>query len=352
VLVDAAKTQCRSCRGDAIVAQIGMFAMIGADVITRAGKPMVAGSTGKRRARRVLWRVSLMLVAAATAGCLFAFIASAQVLADAAAYYVGGGKGVKLAVRVVDRQIVWAKLSVRERCYGSRRGYYHHTDSSEGLFGQAPIGSRGAFSSHSGYRNLGKKGDEEVVVENISGRAGPRRLAGRILSYAWFNYSDPVGTNRHGYCRGAGAGPRPPAHPEPVPITAHRRPEPPGLDFYFAGREHGITAYFEVRGRSIRRAEVGDVRYCTDPRGRRYYNYEVSTRRVPIRIRPSGRFYADEVSDDTVRSEFLRGEVTSGRVVGSYGFATSFEDGRHCRTGSFEPGGDRPWAVPFVAPRR
>jgi hypothetical protein len=290
-----------------------------------------------RTAAALLASVALLLLAAPRAG---------------AAYYVGGGKGVRLALRVVDRQIVWAKLSVRERCYSSRRGYYHHTDSSEGLFGQAPIGSRGAFSSHSGYRNLGKKGDEEVVVENISGHLGPRRLAGRILSYAWFTYSDPVGTHHHGYCRGGGAGPRPPARPMPVSITAHRRPEPPGLDFYFAAKGRGITAYFEVRGSWIRRAEVAAVRYCTDPRGRRYYNYEVSTRRVPIRIRPSGRFYADEVSDDTVRSEFLRGEVTSGRITGSYGFASSSEDGRHCRTGSFEPGGDRPWAVPFVAPRR
>jgi len=269
-----------------------------------------------------------------------------------AAYYVGGGKGVKLAVRVVDRQIVWAKVSVLERCLGSQRGYYQYTDSSEGLLGQVQIGSRGAFSSHAGYKNLGEKGDEEVVVQNISGHLGPRRLAGRILSYAWFTSSEPGGTHRHGYCRGGGSGPRPPAEPVPIPITAQRRPEPPGLDFYFAPKERGITAYFEVRGRSIRRAEVSAVRYCTDPRDKRYYNYEVSTWRVPIRIRPSGRFFAYEPPEEIRPLQVLRGEVGPERITGSYGFASSSEDGRHCRTGSFEPGHGRRWAVPFVAPRR
>jgi hypothetical protein len=289
-------------------------------------------------AAALLAAVSLLLLAAPRAG--------------AAAYYVGGGKGVKLAVRVVDRQIVWAKVNVRNRCWGSHRGYYGYTDSSEGLFGQVSIGRRGAFSSHSGYKNLGEKGDEEVVVQNISGDLGPRRLAGRILSYGWFTSSEPGGTHRHGYCRGGGSGSRPPAKPVPVPITAHRRPEPPGLTFYFAAKERGITAYFEVRGRSIRRAEVSAVRYCTDPHGRRYRNNEVSTWRVPIRIRPSGRFSAYEPLEEIRPLQVLQGEVGPERITGSYGFASSSEDGRHCRTGSFEPGGDRPWAVPFVAPRR
>jgi hypothetical protein len=271
--------------------------------------------------------------------------------AGAAAYYVGGGEGVKLEVRVVDREIVWTKVSVRNRCFGSQRGYYHYTESSEGLAGQVQIGGRGAFLSHSGYKNLGKKGDEEVVVENISGHVGPHRLAGRILSYSWFTAAEPQGAHRHGYCRGGGSGPRPPARPVQVPITAHRRPEPPNLAFYFAPKEHGITAYFEVQGTWIRRAEVSAVRYCTDPHGTRYFNNEATSWRVPIKIRPPGRFSAYEPPEEIRPLQVLRGEVAPQRITGSYGFASSSEGGRHCRTGSFEPGQGRSWAVPFVAPR-
>jgi hypothetical protein len=271
--------------------------------------------------------------------------------AGAAAYYVGGGEGVKLAVRVVDRQIVWAKLSVREHCLGSQRGYYHYTDPSEGLFGQVQIGRKGAFSSHSGYKNLGKKGDEEVVVENISGHVGPRRLAGRILSYAWFTSSEPPGTHRHGYCRGGGAGPRPPVKPARVPITAHRRPEPPGLSFYFAAKERGLTAYFEMQDRRIVTVETSARLYCTDPDGKRRFNSEAIRWRVPIRIQRTGKFEAYEAQED-LPYEVLVGEVEPGRITGSYAYSyANGEEGR-CRTGSFEPGQGRPWAVPFVAPRR
>jgi hypothetical protein len=290
---------------------------------------------------------------AKTAAALVAVLALFLLVAPgagAAAYYVGGGKGVKLAVRVVDRQIVWAKLSVRERCLGSRRGYYEYTGSSEGLFGQAQIGRSGAFSSHAGYRNTRKQGDEEVVVENISGHVGPRRLAGRILSYAWFTSSEPPGTHRHGYCRGGGSGPRPPAKPVPVRITAHRRPEPPGLAFYFAAKERGITTYFEVRRRRIVTVETSARLYCTDVSGKRFFNSEARKWRVPIKIGRTGKFEAYEADDD-FPFEALQGEVTPDRITGSYGFTyANGEEGR-CRTGSFDPGHGR-WAVPFVALRR
>ena len=96
-----------------------------------------------------------------------AIVAALTLLAAApcaAAYYVGGGKGVKLAVRVVDRQIVWAKLSVRERCYSSRRGYYERTDAFQSMIEPVPIGSTGNFKWAYEDRRNPKKGSGSVDV--------------------------------------------------------------------------------------------------------------------------------------------------------------------------------------------
>lgn len=272
--------------------------------------------------------------------------------ADAAAYYVGGGKGVRLALRVVDRQIVWSKVRVEGQCYGSRRGYFHTSDFSEGLFGQAQIGRRGAFSTHSGSRNLGHKGNEEISSSNISGRIGPRRLSGKVLYYSWFTFHEPSGQHFHGRCWGA-SGPRPPKHLTPVKITALRRPEPPGIDFYYSPPKGGLTTYFEVMGRRIVRAEVAAVHLCVSRRGRHYRENLLSAFRIPIRIRPSGAFRVYEPPDEIKALEVLKGTVGPGRIVGSYGYYYGFEgDGTRCRTGSLEPRSDRSWALPFVAPLR
>jgi hypothetical protein len=271
--------------------------------------------------------------------------------ARAAAYYVGGGKGVRLAVRVVDHQVVWTRMQVLNRCVASDRGHYHYIESSEGLAGQVAIGRRGRFGWRSRDRTVGEDGDESTNGKSLSGRVGPTRLVGRFVSYGWFTSSEPAGTHSHGRCR-SGSGPRPPVFPVPVPIMAHRRPEPPGLAFYFAGRREGITAYFEVRRRRILRAEVAAVRYCTGPDGGRYYNDEASAWHAPIRIGPSGAFHVYEPPDEIRPLEILRGQFGSSLITGSYGYAHSDEEGGHCRTGSFKPGHDRTWAVPFVAPRR
>jgi hypothetical protein len=95
--------------------------------------------------------------------------------AGAAAYYCGG-KGVRLAVRVVDRQIVWAKVSVREHCYSTRRGYYEHTEVLDGLILPVAIGRKGAFSW--AFKKHTKKGfrlrhrPEHLRADQVG---GPRR---------------------------------------------------------------------------------------------------------------------------------------------------------------------------------
>jgi hypothetical protein len=325
-----------------------MFAIIEADVITRGGKPMVAGPTGKRRARCVLWRVSLMLIAAATAGCLFPFVASAQVGAGAAAYYVGGGKGVKLAVRVVDRKIVWAKLSVRERCYSSRRGYYERTNAFQSMIESVPIGRTGNFRWAYENRRHTKNGSRSVEVHSLSGRIGAKRLVGRVLYYSWLNVRD-AGTHIYETCRG-GFGSRPSEPPRPVPTTAHRRPEPAGLAFYYGEKKKGIRTLFEVRDRQIIKAQTWARLYCTDPTGRRYLGFELKEWNVPIRVRQSGRFKAYAIRNE-LPYETLQGEVTAGRITGSYGYTYANSEEGHCRTGSFEPGHGRSTA-PFVALRR
>jgi hypothetical protein len=190
-------------------------------------------SAGSARHRRAFEAAVLVVVA-------LVLLAAFAARADAAAYYVGGGKGVKLTLRVVDWQIVWAKVRVEQHCYGSDRGYYHYTDFSEGLFGQVQIGRRGAFSTHSVSRNLGHKGNEGVSARNISGRIGPRRLSGKLLDYGWFTATESSGAHFHGRCWGA-SGSRPPKHLTPVSINARRRPEPPGRDFSASAAAAGIT---------------------------------------------------------------------------------------------------------------
>lgn len=270
--------------------------------------------------------------------------------ADAAAYYVGGGKGVRLAVRVVDNQIVWTRLSVLTHCLSSDRGPYHYTESSEGLAGQVAIGRRGGFAWHSKAKTVAENGDESANGQSVSGRVDSTRLVGRFLSYGWFTSTEPPGTHSHGYCQGGG-GPRPPVHPVPVSITARRRPEPAGLAFYFARKKGGITAYFEVRRRRIVRAEVAAVRYCTGPDGQHHYDDEPSAFQAPIRFGPSGSFRFRQPPDEVRALEVLQGKVEPTRITGSYGYSHGGVEGR-CRTGSFEPGDGQPWAVPFVAPRR
>jgi hypothetical protein len=299
-------------------------------------------SQRRARYRRVSAAVLLTVVV------LGLLVASAS-RSDAAAYYVGGGKGVRLALRVVDRQVVWAKVRVEQHCEGSNRGIYHYSDFSEGLFGQAQIGRRGAFSVHSASRRVGHKGDEEISVRNISGRIGPLRLSGRLLQYGWFTSPEPPGVRSHGHCRGGGSSP-PRARPTPVPITAHRRREPPGLDFYFSPSRGGITTYFEVEGRRIVRAEVAAVHFCVSRRGRHYREKLLSAFRYPIRIHPSGAFRVYEPPDEIRALEVLEGTVEPGRIVGSYGYDYEFAgDSPRCRTGSLEPWPGRSWALPFVA---
>jgi hypothetical protein len=309
---------------------------------------MVAGPAGKRRARYVLWRVSLMLVAAATAGCLFAFVASAQVRAGAAAYYVGGGKGVKLAIRVVDRQIVWAKLSVRERCYGTRRGYYERTEAFESMIEPVAIDKKGNFRWAYENRRHTKSGFRSVSVQSFSGRIGKERLVGRVLYYSWFDFLD-AGTHIHGSCRG-GLSTRPSEPPSPVPTAARRRPEPSKIAFYYGEKKKGIRTLFEVRGRWIVKAQTLARLYCTDPTGRQYLSREFKEWNVPIKLRPSGRFEAF-ASRNELPFETLQGEVTSGRITGSYGYSYANSEEGRCRTGSFEPGHGQSTA-PFVALRR
>ena len=283
-----------------------------------------------------------------------ALVAALSVLAapnaSAAAYYVGGGKGVRLAVRVVDHQIVWRRLRVLNRCVASDRGPYHYTETSEGLAGQVAIGRRGRFGWHARARTVGENGDESANGESVSGRVDPTRLVGRFLSYGWFTSSEPPGTHSHGRCRG-GSGPRPPVHPVPVPITAHRRPEPPGLAFYFGGRKEGTTAYFEVRRHRIVRAEVAAVHFCTDRMGGHHYDDEPSPFYAPIEIGRSGSFRFRQPPDEVRALEVLQGKVEPTRITGSYGYSYGGARGR-CRTGSFEPGDGQTWAVPFVAARR
>jgi hypothetical protein len=268
----------------------------------------------------------------------------------AAAYYVGGGKGVRLAVRAVNHQIVWTRVRVLNQCVASDRGHYHYIESSEGLAGQVAIGRRVRFGWHSKAKTVGQNGDESANGQSFSGRIDPTRLIGRFLSYGWFTSSEPPGTHSHGYCRG-GSDPKPPKHPVPVPITAHRRPEPPGLAFYFAGRKEGITAYFEVRRRQIVRAEVGVVHFCTDRKGGHHYDDELSPFYAPIKIGPSGSFRFLQPPDEVRALEDLQGKVEPTRITGSYGYSYGGARGR-CRTGSFEPDNGQTWAVPFIALRR
>lgn len=299
-------------------------------------------STGRRRASAaVLLAVSFLALISAFAS-----------RADAAEYYVGGGRGVRLVVRVVDRQIVWSKVRVEQHCEGSAGDLYHYTDFSEGLFGQTKIGDKGAFSIQSGSRRVGRKGDEEISVRNISGRIGPMRLSGRLLQYGWFTSPEPPGVRSHGHCRGGGSSP-PPARPTPVPITARRRPEPAGIDFYYSAPKGGLTTYFELEGRRIVRAEVAAVHYCISRRGRHYREHFLSPFRSPITIHPSGAFRLYEPPDEIRALEVLKGRVEPGKIVGSYGYDYGFGgDGSRCRTGSLEPRPDRSWALPFVAPLR
>ncbi|HSC21620.1 MAG TPA: hypothetical protein VLC07_07815 [Solirubrobacterales bacterium] len=268
--------------------------------------------------------------------------------ADAAAYYVGGGKGVKLAVRVVDRQIVWAKLSVRERCYSSRRGYYQRTNAFQSMIEPAPIGRTGNFRwAYEDKRNP-KNGSGSVSVQRFSGRIGAKRLVGRVLYYSWFDFRD-AGTHVYGNCRG-GLGSRPSEPPSSVPTIAHRRPEPAGIAFYYGEKKKGIRTLFEVRGRQIIKAQTWARLYCTDPTGRRYLSLETKEWNVPIKVRPSGRFEA-YASRNELPYETLQGELTAGRIIGSYGYTYSNSEEGRCRTGSFGPGHGRRTA-PFVALRR
>jgi hypothetical protein len=285
-------------------------------------------------AAALLVAVSLLLLAAPRAG--------------AAAYYVGGGKGVKLAVRVVDSQIVWAKLSVRERCYSTRRGYFERTDAFQSMIEPAPIGRTGNFRWAYEDRRNSKDGSRSVRVQRFSGRIGAKRLVGRVLYYSWLDFSD-AGTHIHGTCRG-GFGSRPSEPPRAVLTVAHRRPEPAGLAFYYGERKKGIRTLFEVRGRQIIKAQTWARLYCTDPTGRRYLSFETKEWNVPIRVRPSGRFEAYAIRNE-LPYETLQGKVTSGRITGSYGYSYANSEEGRCRTGSFEPGHGRSTA-PFVALRR
>jgi len=268
--------------------------------------------------------------------------------AGAAAYYLGGGKGVRLAVRVVDHKIVWAKVRVREHCYSTRRGNYDRVEAFESLIRPVAIGRRGAFSWAFESKKHTKSGLRSVTVQNISGRIGTERLVGRVLYYSWFDFPD-AGMHVHGNCRG-GSDARPSERPVPVPMVAHRRSEPAGLAFYYGEKKKGIRTLFEVRGQQIIKAQTWARLYCTDPTGRRYLSFETKDWNVPIKVRPSGRFEAFAIRNE-LPYETLQGEVASGRITGSYGYSyANGEEGR-CRTGSFEPGHGRSTA-PFVALRR
>ncbi|HWC47489.1 MAG TPA: hypothetical protein VG448_01230 [Solirubrobacterales bacterium] len=268
--------------------------------------------------------------------------------AEAAAYYVGGGKGVKLAVRVVDRQIVWAKLSVRERCYSTRRGYFERTDAFQSMIEPVPIGRAGNFRWAYENRRNPKQGSRSVRVQRFSGRIRAKRLVGRVLYYSWFVFPE-AGARVHGNCRG-GFGSRPSEPPRSVPTVAHRRPEPAGLAFYYGEKKKGIRTLFEVRGRQIIKAQTWARLYCTDPTGRRYLSRETKEWNVPIKVRPSGRFAAFAIRNE-LPSETLQGKVTAGRIIGSYEYTYANNEEGRCRTGSFAPGSGRRTA-PFVALRR
>ena len=264
--------------------------------------------------------------------------------AVAAAYYTGGGNGVRLAMRVVGRQIVWAKVDVTKHCVDSELGSYHTIRHIEGLAGQVEVDRSGQFSWNVGVRDLTGP-YREVEVEDISGRIGAKRLDARVLYHAW--YRSPEG---HGRCSAASV-PLPPARPEAVPAVARRHPEPAGLAFYFGERSRGITSYFEVRGHRIVEAEVVAIKYCTDRQGRHHYNNEARRFQAPIRIGPLGAFRYLQAPDEIRAFEILRGTVEPTRITGSYGFSFGTPGGR-CRTGSFDPGDGQTWAVPFVARRR
>jgi hypothetical protein len=283
-------------------------------------------------AAALLAAVSLLLLAAPRAG--------------AAAYYVGGGKGVKLAVRVVDRQIVWAKLSVREHCTGTGVVRNSFVNRSEGLVGPIDIKRTGWFRWDREDR-IENKRLEQVSVKKIVGRVGPERLTGRLLYRLHFEFLGGSDKGKAGTCWSASG---PSTRPAPIPITAHRRPEPAGLAFYYGGKEGGITTYFEVRRRRIVTVETSARLYCTDADGNRYFDYEARDWRVPIVIGRTGKFEEYE-GDNGFPFETLKGEVQPGRITGSYGYSYADREGS-CRTGSFEPGHGRGLAIPFVALRR
>jgi hypothetical protein len=142
----------------------------------------------------------------------------------------------------------------------------------------------------------------------------------------------------------------PPEPPSSVPTVAHRRPEPAGLAFYYGEKKKGIRTLFEVRGRQIIKAQTWARLYCTDPTGRRYLSRETKEWNVPIKLQPLGRFEAF-ASRNELPFETLQGEVTSGRITGSYGYSYANREEGRCRTGSFELGHGRSTA-PFVALRR
>jgi hypothetical protein len=285
-----------------------------------------------RTAAALLAAVVLLLLAASPAG---------------AAIYRGGGKGVRLAVRVVHRQIVWAKVNVREHCYSTRRGYYEHTEVLEGLILPVAIGRKGAFSW--AFKAHTKKGFRSVTVQNISGRIRSGGLVGRLLYYNWFSFTDDEGTPLSGNCHG-GADTKAFERPKPVTISARRGAERRGVAFYYSEKEKGIRTLFEVRGHWIIRAETVARLYCTDPEGGRYFDFEFQDWFVPVEVGPGGRLEMGEVQDE-LPFQLMVGEISPDRIVGSYGYAyASREEGR-CRSGSFDPGhGD--WTIPFVALRR
>src|SRR5215218_7032310 len=197
------------------------------------------------RADRPPGRVCSAIGAAAfvAALCLTVLVAPR---AGAAPYYAGRGVGVKLAVRVVDRKIVWAKVRVREHCFSSRRGNYSRTEILKGLMGPVAIGKKGNFKWPYELRKHTKQDFRSVTVQNISGRIDDGRLVGQVLYYSWFDFPTADGTQIHGKCRG-GADTRPSDPPAPVPTTSPRRPEPRGLAFYYGEKKRGIRTLFEAR---------------------------------------------------------------------------------------------------------
>jgi hypothetical protein len=248
-----------------------------------------------------------------------------------ATYYVGGGKGVRVAFRVTGDEVVKANVVARLYCEGPRGGrHYERFERNYASPGQPfHLDRLGGF----GWDATGGPQEEAFTLEYfLSGRVSGGVVKGR---YEYFR----SGGSHHMTCQ-TGSFFR--SFGEPAVRYAARQASGAEADLYVGGGK-GIRVTFRVKGHELIQADVVARLYCVGRHGEDQFDrveMQYATREDPLRIDRRGGFrwstIGERQEEAFAQEELLGGRVGGGVITGRFEF---FRSGgrRHtnCRTGVF-----------------